>query len=599
MRWFEASKRQLTKKAMRMKIVPIGREKYFLLYLEPKVEGWDKLKKIKEKLKPLGFSGGKDAATGEFFWKMPVERAKQLRPQIEAAGVSLAILDTPEASEPTKPTTPLPTPLDRPQEPQAPQMEPTEPTEPALSLEPSPSDEKVEQIVNPADVKGSVSSIGANMQSELRYITDPVEKQKKMSEWVSSTMKVLSTKVDEESQGKFVKEFLDFQTKFWKYSLNNTILIWLQTAGNASYVAGAKSWQEMGYIVPDPRPRKTWIQGQKGQRGYYKNESAEDADRRVRAQLSHLTKEQQDQAISNFRPLMILRPDPLKVYLTNSEVRQMMAENGWTQAQIDKNYPACGKGKGKGFTRQKFKYPNAGKKDLSDYYRESHGASGRVNFVAAETVDKASVIPDPKKTPEDPLKWRRDPNEENEGTNTLVTAGVNWAARNDIKVDLKRVMGGDTYGWAKIKGDKEIAIRQDAKGINQFSTLVHELSHILLHWKSDDVKFDPSDPAKVQQKELDSSVKEEDAETCAYVVLRYFGYETQDTTRYIAIWRTRGGESLDISQRNAARSACIKKIIEGIESELPKTTVPAAPAAPAEAGPVMAWLRRNLRFLRG
>lgn len=42
-------------------------------------------------------------------------------------------------------------------------------------------------------------------------------------------------------------EMLKFQTGFWHYSWNNQILIWLQSNGKATKVAGYKAWQKKGY----------------------------------------------------------------------------------------------------------------------------------------------------------------------------------------------------------------------------------------------------------------------------------------------------------------------------------------------------------------
>ena len=43
-------------------------------------------------------------------------------------------------------------------------------------------------------------------------------------------------------------ELLEFKSRFWNYSLNNTILIRAQNPG-ATFVASFRDWQEKGYHV--------------------------------------------------------------------------------------------------------------------------------------------------------------------------------------------------------------------------------------------------------------------------------------------------------------------------------------------------------------
>ena len=44
------------------------------------------------------------------------------------------------------------------------------------------------------------------------------------------------------------KEYLSFQSRFYDYSFNNTLLIWLQCP-HASHVAGFRSWKKLGRFV--------------------------------------------------------------------------------------------------------------------------------------------------------------------------------------------------------------------------------------------------------------------------------------------------------------------------------------------------------------
>lgn len=55
-----------------------------------------------------------------------------------------------------------------------------------------------------------------------------------------------------------------------------------------------------------------------------------------------------------------------------------------------------------------------------------------------------------------------------------------------------------------------------------------------------------------------------DAESTAFIVLSHYGFETQDTPRYIALWQ---GTGLDVRKRREAISKAVKAIIEGINKK--------------------------------
>lgn len=73
-------------------------------------------------------------------------------------------------------------------------------------------------------------------------------------------------------------------------------------------------------------------------------------------------------------------------------------------------------------------------------------------------------------------------------------------------------------------GDKTIHVATDAPKGHQFKTLIHEISHARLHM--DQVNTD-----------MHRGIKEVEAESCAYLVSRYFGLDTAEySTGYIAAW---------------------------------------------------------------
>ena len=54
----------------------------------------------------------------------------------------------------------------------------------------------------------------------------------------------LVKEVDIAKQQDFIKRFFEFSSKFWKYSFANQMLIWLQTQGKATSVAGYNDWRD-------------------------------------------------------------------------------------------------------------------------------------------------------------------------------------------------------------------------------------------------------------------------------------------------------------------------------------------------------------------
>jgi len=103
----------------------------------------------------------------------------------------------------------------------------------------------------------------------------------------------------------------------------------------------------------------------------------------------------------------------------------------------------------------------------------------------------------------------------------------------------------------------KVAINNTFKGINLFSTFVHEVAHEILHWKNKDVQ------STSQEKEID-------AETTAYIVLNHFGFETKDTSNYLALWRAKGD---DVRARRKNIQQASKEIINGIKSQEEKSEI--------------------------
>lgn len=295
------------------------------------------------------------------------------------------------------------------------------------------------------------------MRSEIERLMPKDAKAKDLIDSIERMIDHVANKTDEAAKQAFIRNFLDFSSKFYNYSFHNQFLIWIATRGRAQYVAGAKQWEEkFGRSVRD------WGSA-----------------------------------------IEILAPAKRK-------------------KEVDD--------------------PSTGGKETREY----------MYFIVRKVYDVSSTVPIPGHPksfePVTRKDWSKDSNEDIEEIKGLITSLENWAKEQGIKVDIEE-MDAEKGGYSA--GGK-IAINSTFKGINMFSTYVHEVAHELLHWKDQEGKHSTR-----QQKEID-------AETTAYIVLKHFGFETQDTTNYLALWRATG-DDVKARRRHIQRAAM--EIINGIKSK--------------------------------
>jgi hypothetical protein len=227
------------------------------------------------------------------------------------------------------------------------------------------------------------------------------------------------------------------------------------------------------------------------------------------------------------------------------------------------------------------------KERMTPEEREAAEKGRRVYFVPGVVWDYHDTegIPgwkDPKtgSAPYEHKSWRQDPNDDIEQITALVNAGVNWATTNKkIEVDLEKVLGGDAGGYST---GGQVVVNSTYRGINQFSTLVHEFAHELLHW--DKKKISPED----------TKLLEVDAESVAFIVLGHYGFETKDSPNYIALWR---GTGKDVRDRQANISKATKEIIEGIEGSMRGIEMDEDKLI--EARSLRRWVLAHCGFVRG
>ena len=162
--------------------------------------------------------------------------------------------------------------------------------------------------------------------------------------------------------------------------------------------------------------------------------------------------------------------------------------------------------------------------------------------------DKAKVF--------EPNDWRQDSDENTEELTLMVNAGLEFAKNKSINIDYEELaagMGGYSAGG-------KIVINNTYGGINKFSTLVHELAHEILHQI-----LSAEQRSKMNKEDL-----EYDAESTAYIVLQYFGFETKDSSRYLALWKGTGEK---IKNRRESISKASKEIIVGLKKNIEKMVI--------------------------
>ena len=140
--------------------------------------------------------------------------------------------------------------------------------------------------------------------------------------------------------------------------------------------------------------------------------------------------------------------------------------------------------------------------------------------------------------------------------NILIEATNSWARKNNIDINTEK-MAQDLGGYSA--GGK-IRINDLYKGINLFSTLIHECAHEVLHWEvKEGKKVRPAGKPESRQS------KEIDAETTSYIVLKHYGFDSPDAPSYLALWKAKGE---DIKKRREQISKAVEAIVDGIDSEV-------------------------------
>jgi len=136
-----------------------------------------------------------------------------------------------------------------------------------------------------------------------------------------------------------------------------------------------------------------------------------------------------------------------------------------------------------------------------------------------EPIDERGDVPD------EPQWWGD--NTPSETADELFMYASEVASDLGIKVTQSDAKGGEK-GFAA--GD-HINISSDVSGAGRLSTMIHEIAHELMHFKAKSI-FYQDDEVRGS-----SELKELQAESVSYVVLKHYGLPVSHHTTYLALWK--------------------------------------------------------------
>jgi hypothetical protein len=87
---------------------------------------------------------------------------------------------------------------------------------------------------------------------------------------------------------------------------------------------------------------------------------------------------------------------------------------------------------------------------------------------------------------------------------------------------------GSERGEKGYSAGNKINISSAREGAGEVSTLVHEIAHELMHWKKSSIYY---------QENTDAKLKELQAESVSYVVLKHYELPAEHHPTYLALWK--------------------------------------------------------------
>lgn len=164
----------------------------------------------------------------------------------------------------------------------------------------------------------------------------------------------------------------------------------------------------------------------------------------------------------------------------------------------------------------------------------------------------------------DSVEWFDDKTEADENSEKLFNAVISTIKEFGINLSFVSDLGG---ARGVSKGGAIDVLENAPKNIGTVSTLVHELSHELLHqtYLRDKGSEKENFGAYFVGKEFGTKIVEQQAEISAWIVMRNFGYDMQTAKNYAACW---GGDDKTAAYAFDSVARVATRIIKGINENM-------------------------------
>ena len=387
---------------------------------------------------------------------------------------------------------------------------------------------------NKTEATDTIESFIEKLRTE-KQTTPAAEQSKMMMDLIEQQLENLANSVDEAKKNAFIVSFLEFSSKFWKYSFSNQMLIFLQTQGKATYVRGKKQWEGMGRKVKfDATPISILAPEMR------KNEVDVNA---IRAILYFIQR--------------FISDNPQELDLTNSNnIRKFLgfAKRSLAGKRYYYLYNLYKIKRYKNVLEIESYLENLESQDKGDNITSNLGFKGVEVYDYNDTTPISDYEEKTGKKPFEMLPndvWQSKYNTDDAKTSSILKAALSFAASNKIDIDLTEDTGR-SGGYSA--GDK-IAINYQSKGQRQLSTIFHEIAHSLLHFDNNRLKNTDT-----------SQEREIDAESVAYILMKHFGFDADGyAPNYLAL---HGAGSKDIKARRDNIAKAVKQILTGLHEQL-------------------------------
>jgi hypothetical protein len=235
------------------------------------------------------------------------------------------------------------------------------------------------------------------------------------------------------------------------------------------------------------------------------------------------------------------------IFLQKRDATKVASYNKWKE---------LGRGVKKGATVINIWFPmnvkNKEEISTTDDNEDINSPSFVTRFGIGKVYDISDTYPLSKdgEIPETP-RWF-DNNTPSEVADELSNKLIEFAESIGIKITKEDAKGGEK-GYS---AGGHINLTSNVAGVAQASVLVHELAHELLHWKKSSPFY--SDDPETQTREI----KELQAESVSYIVLKHYNLPVSHHPTYLVLWRANKDK---IMKNLKVITSCAKYIINGVD----------------------------------